>query len=466
VLGYLSKPFYLPDLLALVDKALEQMPEHTLPGDREKGQAHPDDQRKVATASSRDLDWLEDVNRAAQHLASLSMESASQAALILKNGQLWAYAGHLAKEEAQELAQIVQRDWRRNVSSATGAVERNDLARFVRLKVSGEDYMLYATGLDIDMLLVLAFDVRTPISKIRTQASELVRALESPQEMSPAETQEVIGRENSTRSPGKQMAAPAETPPAPPVEEFSTLLPAEEVPPPTPPGYRGQIPEVGKVHWPWEFDPELEEISATTELRLSEEVEGGADREEPPSRDSTFESGAVSFGSVLSGSRRVIRDSPGGEGENKLSTDDLRSVPSVILSPPVVYVIHYACVLLPRLPGHRLTGDLLLKLREWMQSLSIALGWRLEYLLVEPGYLHWIIGATPQTSADEVIEKVRVRSTEMIFSEFPSISQGNLCDDFWAPGFLVVTGSNPLPAELVNEYIEQTRLRQGITGKG
>ncbi len=148
------------------------------------------------------------------------------------------------------------------------------------------------------------------------------------------------------------------------------------------------------------------------------------------------------------------------------STDDLHALPSVILSSPVVYVIHFACVLLPRIPEHHLSGDIHKKLMECMRRLSIAFGWRLEYVVIFSDYMHWITGTSPEVSADEVIQKVRRHTTEMIFSEFPSFSRGNLCDDFWAPGYLVVTGSNPLPAELVNEYIEQTRLRQGIAGKG
>ena len=51
--------------------------------------------------------WIDDVNKAAQHLARLSLSSASQAALILRNKQLWAYAGQLPQEALEELAGVV-----------------------------------------------------------------------------------------------------------------------------------------------------------------------------------------------------------------------------------------------------------------------------------------------------------------------------------------------------------------------
>src|SRR5512143_1578928 len=52
----------------------------------------------------RDPLWLTDVNKAAQHLTRLTLESSSQAALITRDGELWAYAGQLSQEAAQEVA--------------------------------------------------------------------------------------------------------------------------------------------------------------------------------------------------------------------------------------------------------------------------------------------------------------------------------------------------------------------------
>lgn len=471
--GYLNKPFYLPDLLDLVSRVeippafksplLEQ---RILPvQNKELAQ----EQRHAEKTKEPPPNWMADVNRAAQHLASLSMATASQAALILKQGQLWAYAGHLSQDAAQELAQIVERDWKRNLSSSASTGANTDLARFVRLKVSGDDYMLYATTLDRDMVLVLAFDIRTPISKIHAQASELARALAATPDLEAAGLTAASRSENQAVDQQDKGSAPEVAPPSEQEDELGSLLPPEEVPPPTPPGYDGEIPQYEQIHWPWEFDPELEEqpeeedrlryksfptVDSTVGSDKTSHPKVTYPREESSSGSGVPEGGWTSLDGVFIG-----------EGAMP-AVDDLRAVPGVVLSSPIVYVIHYACVLLPRMPEHHLKGDITEKLADFMHRLSLAFGWRLEYVAIYADYIHWITGASPDISAEDVILKVRRFTTEFIFSEFPSFSKGNLCEDFWAPGYLVVTGSNPLPVELVNEYIEQTRLRQGIAGKG
>ncbi len=103
----LDKPFYLPDLLALMDYLHGQVDqeEETLP-DRPA--------------------WLADVERAAQHLARLTLESSATAsALVTRDGQLLAYAGQLPRLAAEELAQTVAYYWE--------AGGRADFARYLTL---------------------------------------------------------------------------------------------------------------------------------------------------------------------------------------------------------------------------------------------------------------------------------------------------------------------------------------------
>jgi len=39
----------------------------------------------------------------------------------------------------------------------------------------------------------------------------------------------------------------------------------------------------------------------------------------------------------------------------------------------------------------------------------------------------------------------------------------NPSGDFWAPGYLIMGGSQPHPSQLVKDYIKQTRERQGYS---
>ena len=129
----------------------------------------------VSRAASKEeiedrLPWLTDVNKAAQHLTRLTLESSSQAALITREKEVWAYAGQLSQSAAQEVAKTVARNWDKE--------KGGDLLRFVRLESTKAEHMLYATPLSEGMLLAMVFDAETPFSTIRSQASQLASALD------------------------------------------------------------------------------------------------------------------------------------------------------------------------------------------------------------------------------------------------------------------------------------------------
>ena len=191
--GYLTKPFYLPDLVDIVERSLSPKPVNILPSPDEELQTRPrlDDEWQMGealtapvapiSAGSRLL-WLEDVNQAAQTLARLSMASSAQAGLILREGRLWAYAGQLTQAAMQELANLVIQDWRGSLDAGDMDESHVDLARYILLKSTHQEYMLYTTLLEDHLLLALAFNAKMPFSEIRSQAASLVRALTSPPE--------------------------------------------------------------------------------------------------------------------------------------------------------------------------------------------------------------------------------------------------------------------------------------------
>jgi hypothetical protein len=58
---------------------------------------------------------------------------------------------------------------------------------------------------------------------------------------------------------------------------------------------------------------------------------------------------------------------------------------------------------------------------------------------------------------------VRQRISVKIFDGFPRFNKENPSGDFWAPGYLIMGGSQPAPVQVIREFIAQTRQRQGIT---
>jgi len=85
----------------------------------------------------------------------------------------------------------------------------------------------------------------------------------------------------------------------------------------------------------------------------------------------------------------------------------------------------------------------------------------LEYLSIRPEYIQWIANVPPATSPAYFMRILRQLTSEKIFLEFPRYKRENPSGDFWAPGYLIMGGSQPPPSQLIKDYIAQTRQRQG-----
>ncbi len=126
------------------------------------------------------------------------------------------------------------------------------------------------------------------------------------------------------------------------------------------------------------------------------------------------------------------------------------------------YDLSYACLLIPRFSSHFLIGDIAENLREWMKQICISFAWRLDNIVVRPEYMQWVLFVPAATPPSRCIRTIREQTSRRIFEDFPEIKADNLSKDFWAPGYLVLVGPTPHPAEMINEYIRLTRQQQGI----
>jgi REP element-mobilizing transposase RayT len=148
----------------------------------------------------------------------------------------------------------------------------------------------------------------------------------------------------------------------------------------------------------------------------------------------------------------MTRESPTTEAARKLVVEPTTAG---------LYHLTYACLLVPRFSAHYITGDLADQIGEWLPNICIAFGWRLEYLSVRPEYLQWVVNVQPNSSPGYLMRIMRQQTSEKIFSEFPRMKKENPSGDFWAPGYLIMGGTQPHPQQLVRDYIRQTRQRQG-----
>lgn len=443
----LTKPLSFDDLRIVLDKLSQQPP-------RAAG-ASP----TVPPFPDRELDWMQDVSRAARHLTRLMLESSAQAALITRQNDLWAYAGQLKREAAQELARSVQKYW--------DTQSQIDLLRFIRLETTEAQHMLYARRLTASMVLALVFDAETPFSTIRAQAGQLVRSLS---EVSPDQTNQV----NLSQEFDEQVD----------IEDLENLPPIADllgdVPPPLPPKEKRSEARWERKAEPFVVTsvpprPEVEPPPVTTHPMFSPDFS----RESSPAVRRRDERPALSeleetrLSRSQSEKRVVSEQLEATQAQEPFDPNSIiatrpQSVTEVahkiVLEPasPAMYNLYYACLLVPRFDNHHLTGDLADQLADWVSQVSIAFGWRLEHIAVRPEYLQWVVNVPPATAPGYIMRIVRQQTSDRIFAEFPRLKKENPSGDFWAPGYLIMGGTNPHPQKLVRDFIEQTRHRQGV----
>ncbi len=409
------------------------------------------------TSATAPLPWLSDQTKAAQHLTRLTLESSAQAALITLKNDLWAYAGGLSQNAAKEVAQTVTRNW--------DGQKGSDLLRFIRLESTKAEHMLYATRLTSETVLAFVFDAETPFSTIRAQASQLVNDFGSdrPESQKPAKSapKQINDFPDDLEESEELNIAP-----------ISNILTDIPTPNPQPASAR----DLGMARPKEKFDPNQTRVSESLSnasvfnREPSPSIQMGHRMMDQPQTSKMSAEPQTAFEEV----EVTAPSRPHARPETPVSkpiseTDVTRESPSteaarkLVVEPTTAGLYHltYACLLVPRFSSHYITGDLADHLGEWLPNICIAFGWRLEYLAVRPEYLQWVVNVQPNTSPGYLMRIMRQQTSEKIFVDFTRLKKENPSGDFWAPGYLIMGGTQPHPPQLVRDYIRQTRQRQG-----
>jgi len=404
---------------------------------------------------TQELPWLQDVTKAAQHLTRLTLGSSAQAALITRKDNLWAYAGQLSQNAAKELAVTVTRHW--------DGQKGSDLLRFVRLEATKAEHMLYATRLADEVVLALVFDAETPFSTIRMQAGQLVNMLST---APVAEAEPPVVKQSqlpaSYEAP-TQYAEEDESSSDLEIPNISNIL--NDVPPPRP--AENMIPLGTEEKWDGhsanrrskDYSRESSPAVRVNDLLVSNQTD-----------EQTVEHVVEDFDATMPSKSRQRPVTPvrrPGTGElDETRPHSITEVAGRVMMEPIspgLYNLTYACLLVPRFSSHYLTGDISDRISDWLPQICIAFGWRLEYLAVRPEYVQWVVNVPPSTSPGYLMRIMRTQTSEKIFSEFTRMKKENPSGDFWAPGYLIMGGTQPHPPQLVKDYIKQTRSRQGYS---
>ncbi len=109
-----------------------------------------------------------------------------------------------------------------------------------------------------------------------------------------------------------------------------------------------------------------------------------------------------------------------------------------------------------------LRGDVVPFLRELMYQISVSFGWRLDYVMIRPEFMQYVITAPASTPPVRSVRVIREMTSKRIFTDYPHYRDENLGADFWAAPYLVVFGTTPHSPETIIDFIRVTRQGQGF----
>jgi REP element-mobilizing transposase RayT/CheY-like chemotaxis protein len=547
--GYLKRPFYLPDLIETMSKIVQQ----------NAGQA------SSGQSSAGFPVWLQEPLTLRGYLESELANTHALAAIAglygpaQGVGSVRAWAGQFSDPGVQELAAMVFRYWNRS--------EKTDLMRFMRLSAEKSEYLVYATHVAGDMVLIMAYETSMPLSQIRPQTKTIAQKLattspegyqatgslkkgvtgpqkktipekpaavkpsadfseqladmrskliEPPAGGAPGNSQRESPDTRTQTAPGDRLDTDQEEFDESHFINLSALL--GSVPAPDPGksafgGWKGEIPTQpppgrgfnGWVPDSYNSDP----TKLPSQDRAPESTDGPQGADGRQDADVAEELRKMQAALNLAAStdhakEEGVPDSPAASSAPLPKTQPLRlqelqsieirperpSETAIIPEPeneldnledtrprlvttlthldqlepvsPAISLLNYTCVLVPRLPQHYLTGSLADLLATWVAQLCVAFGWRLEGISIRPEYVQWTVQVAPSVSPGNLVKIIRQRTSMHIFNSFAHLREQNPSGDFWAAGYLIVSGAQPPSPQLLRDFIGQTRKRQGI----
>lgn len=198
--GFLGRPFYLPDLMEMVEKLVggQSIEDEPLPLDAQVEPQHA---------------WAKDAGQAKLTLTCLLPPSKATALFINHSRQPWADSGNLSDAIFQEASGILGRSWDFHTNT--------DLVRFVRL-ADGSDFLLYGTLLAGDWVLGLLLESSASLITSRNEAAHLaITLMNLPEGILEAPPEPVVAAETA-EAPAAEIVN----------QEMPALVVSEEMTPP------------------------------------------------------------------------------------------------------------------------------------------------------------------------------------------------------------------------------------------
>ncbi len=162
--GYMQKPFYLPDLLQMVNR-LVQFPVSRPPQIADTRIEDLEISSQIAPA------WIQDPIVVSQNLERSLSATGADAALIMKDTEIWAQSGRLEISAVNELVSLLGNSQRRSTQMHT--------MRYFRLPSLKKDVLYYSINLVDTFSLGLVFNADVALREVRSQIISVANALSS-----------------------------------------------------------------------------------------------------------------------------------------------------------------------------------------------------------------------------------------------------------------------------------------------
>ena len=122
--------------------------------------------------------------------------------------------------------------------------------------------------------------------------------------------------------------------------------------------------------------------------------------------------------------------------------------------------LHYSCVLIPRDPQCYLTRAIAERLGLILPWIHANHNWRLTGISIRPQHLQWSVALPTATSPVSAIREIRRLSSDQLFATFSELQNREEDQEFWAPGYLVISGTRSAPYTMIKSFMDWTRQSQ------
>ena len=117
--------------------------------------------------------------------------------------------------------------------------------------------------------------------------------------------------------------------------------------------------------------------------------------------------------------------------------------------------LSYCCVLVPRHPHQYLARELADHAAAILPQLHLKRGWRVTGISIRPQCLQWIISLPLETCPVDAIKEIRQQTSADFYETFPELAPASADGDFWAPGYLMMSGSHALSPVIIHEFCKR-----------